>query len=116
MEDKKERQLENLTHLVERHTRTERHLEQYSDIGNPEYKERAREKQEVREEEMNNLKEDILGHKDNQTVEEQLENIEENYKSAEGYIENNMENLSDEQLENMFKRQENRKQQKDNLE
>lgn len=31
--EKKERQLENLENLVENHTRTERHLEQYSHIG-----------------------------------------------------------------------------------
>ena len=29
-QEKKERQLDNLTNLVENHTRTKRHLEQYS--------------------------------------------------------------------------------------
>lgn len=54
-QNKKERQLDNLTNIVENHTRTKRHLEQYSEIGNPEYKEMAREKQEKREEQLNNL-------------------------------------------------------------
>ena len=31
--EKKEKQVENLVNLVEEHTRTERHLEQYSNIG-----------------------------------------------------------------------------------
>ena len=52
---KKERQLDNLTNLVENHTRIKRHLEQYSEIGDPEFKEMAREKQEKREEQMENL-------------------------------------------------------------
>lgn len=59
--DKKERQLDNLTNLVENHTRTKRHLEQYSHIGAPEYKDMAREKQEKREENMYKLKQEILG-------------------------------------------------------
>ena len=59
-QNKKERQLENLTNIVENHTRTKRHLEQYSEIGTPEYKEMAREKQEKREENMYKLKQEIL--------------------------------------------------------
>ena len=47
--EKKERQLENLENLVENHTRTKRHLEQYSYIGDEENKNNAREKQEIRE-------------------------------------------------------------------
>ena len=41
-QDKKQRQLDNLTNLVENHTRTKRHLEQYSEIGNPKFKNMAR--------------------------------------------------------------------------
>ena len=44
--EKKERQLDNLTNLVENHTRTKRNLEQYSEIGNKENKDIARKKQE----------------------------------------------------------------------
>ena len=36
---KKDRQLENLINVVENHTRTKRHLEQYSQIGNKQNKE-----------------------------------------------------------------------------
>ena len=39
--EKKDRQLDNLINLVENHTRTKRHLEQYSNIGNVENKENA---------------------------------------------------------------------------
>ena len=59
-QDKKQRQLDNLTNLVENHTRTKRHLEQYSEIGDPHFKDIAREKQEKREENMYKLKQEIL--------------------------------------------------------
>ena len=40
--EKKERQIDNLINVVENHTRTQRHLEQYSEIGNPKNKQNAR--------------------------------------------------------------------------
>ena len=64
---KKENQVDNLMNLVERHTRTERHLEQYSEIGSKENKQRAREKQDVREEEMNNLKSKLVNENETKT-------------------------------------------------
>ena len=57
--EKKDRQLDNLINIVENHTRTKRHLEQYSHIGAPEFKEMAREKQEKREENMYKLKQEF---------------------------------------------------------
>ena len=72
-QEKKERQLDNLTNIVENHTRTKRHLEQYSEIGEPKYKDMAREKQEKREENMQKLKQEILkkNYKDYTNVEVQ---------------------------------------------
>ena len=63
MEDyeKIDRQLENLENLVENHTRTQRHLEQYSEIGNPENRDNARKVQKVREEEIKTLENKIKG-------------------------------------------------------
>ena len=55
-QNKKDRQIDNLINLVENHTRTERHLEQYSNIGNKDNKKHAREIQDVREEQIENLK------------------------------------------------------------
>lgn len=76
--EKKDRQLDNLINLVENHTRTKRHLEQYSHIGNQENKENARKIQDIREEQIEDLKEKIKGN-DKQTREEQLENVIEKY-------------------------------------
>ena len=110
---KKERQLDELQNIVERHTRTERHLEQYSEIGNKEFKDMAREKQGVREEEIENLKKSIAGNKT--TPEEQIENIVENYTNTKEYIENNEYTIPDEDLKNLEKKQEHREEQVEDL-
>ena len=112
--EQKERQVENLINLVERHTRTERHLEQYSDIGSREGKERAREKQDVRETEMENLKDKIVSNNTESKI-EQVQNLADNYKGAQIYMEENYEKMSDERLENMQNRQQHRKEQIENL-
>lgn len=112
---KKERQLDNLTNLVENHTRTKRHLEQYSEIGEPKYKDMAREKQEKREENIQKLKQGILDEEENQTVEEQIDNLQDNYEAAERYIDANSDTMSSEDLQNLQNKQENRKNQLNNL-
>ena len=114
--EKKDRQLDNLINVVENHTRTKRHLEQYSHIGNTENKENARKIQQIREEQIDELKDKIKGVNDRQTKEEQLENVIEKYVSAQGYIRNNENNMSEEQLNNMEKKQDNREIQIENLE
>lgn len=112
--EQKERQVENLVNLVEKHTRTERHLEQYSDIGSKEGKERAREKQDVRETEMENLKDKIVSNNTKNKV-EQVQNLADNYKGAQIYMEENYEKMSEERLKNMQNRQQHRKEQIENL-
>ena len=114
-QDKKERQLDNLTNLVENHTRTKRHLEQYSEIGDPYFKEMAREKQTKREENMNKLKQEILDEDENQTIEEQIENLHDNYEAAQKYIEVNQETMAPQDLKNLRARQQHREEQLNNL-
>ncbi len=114
--EKKDRQIDNLINLVEKHTRTQRHLEQYSHIGNPENRENAREVQNIREQQIDDLKDKIKGVTDKQTREQQLENVVEKYINAQGYIRNNEDNMSEEQLNNMERKQDNREIQIENLE
>ena len=114
-QEKKERQLDNLTNIVENHTRTKRHLEQYSEIGEQKYKDMAREKQEKREENMQKLKQEILNEEENQTVEEQIDNLHDNYEAAQRYIEANQDTMAPEDLKNLQNKQENRKNQMNNL-
>jgi len=113
--NKKDRQLDNLINLVENHTRTKRHLEQYSHIGDEENKEHAREIQEIREEQIDDLKEKLNGKGDIQTKEEQIENLEKRYENTQGYIKNNKDNMNEQILSNIEEKQEKRRIQLDNL-
>lgn len=113
---KKINQLENLENLVENHTRTERHLEQYSHIGNRDNIENSRYKQEDREDQIEDLKNKIIGENQNESKEEQAQNIVKNYISTDKYIENNFDNISADALNNLNKKQHNRRIQLENLE
>lgn len=112
---KKDRQLDNLINLVENHTRTERHLEQYSHMGSQDNKEHAREIQEIREEQIEDLRDKLNGNADIQTREEQIENLERRYELTKGYIKNNKEEMTNETLKNIEEKQQKRRIQLDNL-
>lgn len=115
--ERKDRQVDNLINIVENHTRTERHLEKYSNIGDPKYKENAKEKQDLREKQIHELKSQIIGdNKDTKNKYDQLEDIKENYQFSEGYIKSNKNHMSSEMLDNMNKKQDHRKTQIENLE
>ena len=114
-QNKKERQLDNLTNLVENHTRTKRHLEQYSEIGEPKFKNMAREKQEKREENIYKLKQEILDEDESQTIEQQIENLHDNYEAAQRYIEVNQNTMAPQDLQNLQAKQQHRKEQMENL-
>lgn len=105
MNEKKERKVDNLINLVENHTRTERHLEQYSHIGDPKYKEMAREKQDVREEQIESLKQQLTDDHPHVSAEEQLENLKENHAKTKNYLGDNFDHLSEEQIRNMAEHQ-----------
>ncbi len=109
--EKKDRELENLENLVENHTRTERHLEQYSEIGDPTNKEHAREIQKVREEQIRELESLIKDEDKYISPEEHLENLKENYRNTENYINNNKDSLDEEMLNNLQEKQQHRKEQ-----
>lgn len=116
-QEKKDRKLDNLINIVENHTRTQRHLEQYSEIGDPKHKENAKDKQNLREKQIDELKDQLIGNEQNApTQKQQLEDVKENYQFGEGYIKSNKDHMSQEDLENLEQRQENRKIQIDNLE
>ena len=112
---KKDRQLDNLINLVENHTRTERHLEQYSHIGDKDNKEHARKIQEIRENQIEDLRDKLNGIGDIQTREEQIENLERRYELTNGYIKNNKDDMNAEALQNIEQKQEKRRIQLENL-
>lgn len=113
-ENKKDKQLDNLINLVEKHTRTERHLEKYSNLDSKQDKENAREIQKNREEGIRNLKEKLNG-SDIQTKDEQIQNLEKKYENTNQYIKNNREEMNVETLRKLGSKQENRKNQLENL-
>lgn len=116
-QDKKSRKVDNLINIVENHTRTERHLEQYSEIGDPYFKEKAVDKQHLREKQIDELKDQLAGvSKDVMTASDHLNSVKERYEFAEEYIANNKDHMNKEDLENLEKKQQNRKVQIDNLE
>jgi hypothetical protein len=114
--EKKDRQIENLENLVERHTRTQRHLEQYSEIGSHENKENAREIQKIREEQIKELESKLKDEDKYISPEEHLENLKENYRNTQGYIENNKESMDQQMLDNLLEKQQHREEQIDFLE
>lgn len=105
--------INELENVVEKHTRTERHLEQHSDISSEEALECAKEKQRKREDEINALEYKIIFDDGGPT--DERENIEKNMCFAEGYINHNADHMSDVDLRNLKNKQENRKDTLDNL-
>lgn len=109
--DKKEQQIENLENLVENHTRTERHLEQYSEIGDKDNKENARNIQKIREEEISNLESKLKDEDKYTSPEEQLKNLKENYYNTQNYIDNNRDSIDEQMLNNLLEKQQHREEQ-----
>lgn len=95
-QEKKERKLDNLINIVENHTRTEKHLEQYSDISKQKSIEKAFEKQKVREEQIDELKEQLIGsNKNSEKQNYNKQDLKNNYKIGIEYyeeIENRIDN------------------------
>ena len=103
----KANRIEELENLVESHTRTERHLEEHSDISSPEKISEAREKQAEREDNIEILKDKIASGQ--QTHKNESEGLEKNYTFANGYMDHNKEHMDEEALENMKEKQQNRR-------
>ena len=111
-----ERRVENLIDIVENKTRTDRHLEQHSDIGDPDRLDHAKEIQDARNTQIENLKNAIVyGNNSKNDTEDQISNLKDNYTFAEGYINHNGDHMSDKAYNNLKKKQENRKEQLDQL-
>ena len=107
--DENKRRIEQLENLVEAHTRTERHLEQHSDIASEEQLERAKELQRIRVEEIEKL-ENIIAYGENYDNDE-LKNVQKNYEYTQGYINHNIDHMDEENLKKTLEKQEHRKEQ-----
>ncbi len=107
-----ERRVENLMNLVEKQTRTERHLEEHSDLSSsPENIEHAIKVNQNRQQEIENIK-DILAHGEKDTT---VKNTEKRMRNTGGYLNNNAEQMEERALKNAQKKQENRRDQLERL-
>lgn len=108
-----ERRIEELLNINNRYVRTERHLEQHSDIADPDSVKRSEEIQQERLKQMENLKNIIAYGKHEQ--EDQIENLKRNIEYTEGYLNHNADKMDEETLEKTLEKQEHRKEQLDFL-
>lgn len=103
----KSNRIEELENLVESHTRTERHLEQHSDISSPQKVRESREKQAEREDNIEILKDKIINGQ--KTHFNESDGLEKNYIFAKGYMDHNKDHMNESALENMKEKQQNRR-------
>lgn len=106
-----ERRIEELMKINNRYVRTERHLEQHSDISDPENLEHSEQIQEDRLQQMENLKNIIAYGKHEQ--EDQEENLRKRMEYTDGYLNHNAQHMDQETLERTLEKQEHRKEQLD---
>mgnify|MGYP000907702226 CR=1 FL=1 len=104
--------VDQLINLVEKHTRTERHLEQHSDISDPGNLENAEQVQRKREEEIDNLK-NIIAYGEHRN--DEVDNLKRNLEYTEGYLNHNKDHMDRETLQNTIEKQKHREEQLDSL-
>lgn len=108
-----ERRIDHLVNLVEKSTRTQRHLEEHSDISSSQENiKHAKQLQQERKNQIENLK-NIIAYGDNNSREKHLKNTEKRFLYAEGYLNNNADRMDDETFKNAKEKQEHRKEQLD---
>jgi len=108
-----ERRVEELLNINNKYVRTQRHLEEHSDIASPEQLQHAFEIQSDREERMENIKNLISDNTQSRT--ENIDALEKRIAYTGGYIDHNSENMDPESLENAKEKQAHRKEQLENL-
>lgn len=108
-----ERRIDHLVNLVEKSTRTQRHLEEHSDISSSsENIEHVKRLQKERKNQIGNLK-NIIAQGDNNSREKHLKNTEKRFLYTEGYLNNNADRMDEQTFKNAKEKQEHRKEQLD---
>ena len=114
LKDANARRIEQLMDVVERYTRTERHLEQNLGVSSLDDVKHVLKLQEERAEEIENLKKIIVYGKHDSVNE--LKNLNRNYTFASNYLDHYSARMDAETLESTQEKQENRKKQMESLE
>lgn len=108
------RRIDQLIDVVEKHTRTERHLEQNLGMSNIHDVKHTLKIQEEREQEIENLK-NIIAYGKHENNNE-LKNLSKNYTFAENYLDHYEGRMDSTTLEKTKEKQENRRNQMESLE
>lgn len=109
LEEVNARRINQLTDVIERYVRTERHLEQHSDIAELETLKRTLKIQEVRENQIEHLKELIVQGKHCNGNERH--NLERNFFYTSRYLDHNSGRMDEFTLEKTMEKQHHRKDQ-----
>ncbi|MBZ4662593.1 MAG: hypothetical protein JG776_275 [Caloramator sp.] len=109
------RRIDQLIDLVEKHTRTERHLEEHSNITDLDEIKYVLELQRHREEQIKHLRNLIAYGKDDDFYKREVENIEKNLIYTEHYLDHNKHNMDEFTLQKTMEKQEHRREQLENL-
>lgn len=98
--------IEQIITTTENYVRTERHLEQHSDIGNQQSIQHAKDIQKRRIEDIERLKNKIVyGENFNQ---DEYNNLVENYASTKEYLEHNGEKMDEDDYNSLLEKQKHR--------
>ncbi|MCX7950849.1 MAG: hypothetical protein N2594_02725 [Clostridiales bacterium] len=109
------RRVDQLIDLVEKHTRTERHLEEHSNITDLDEIKYVLELQKEREHQIKHLRNLIAFGRDEDFYKREVENIEKNLTYTEHYLDHNKHNMDEFTLEKTIEKQEHRREQLENL-
>lgn len=104
-----ERRIDELLNINNRYVRTQRHLEQHSDIGDPDRLEHAYRIQDERKNRMENLR-NIIAYGEHEEIDE-VENIRRNIEFTDGYLENNASRMDGFTLDKAMEKQSHREEQ-----
>jgi len=113
LKDSNARRIDQLIDVVEKHTRTERHLEQNLGMSNIEDVKHTLKIQEAREDEIENLKNIIAYGKHDHN--DEMKNLTRNYTFTHNYLDHYENRMDTTTLENTREKQENRKTQIESL-
>jgi hypothetical protein len=109
-----ERRIQQMANIIEKQVRTERHLEQHSDISHsPENIEHVKKLQQERQDEIEHLKNKIAYGEN--CSNDYKENTEKRLLYTEGYLNHNADHMDREAFQNAKAKQERRKEQLDRL-
>lgn len=106
LQEQNEHRIDQLIDTVENYTRTERHLEQYSHIGDPKNRAHARDIQAERKADIQHLKNTIVYGAEYD--DRPLENLKENYDDTKEYLDHFGSRLDEKTLSNVAEKQKNR--------